>query len=198
LAAARRRAVVDPLTGLANRAGLDAGLAHRVRAGQPYVVVLVDLDGFKPVNDRYGHAAGDAVLVEVAHRLAGILAGHDRGLVARLGGDEFVLVAASPAAQVSRLLGFDVIRALAAPVTVAGVGGLVVRASVGVVHAMAGDDPARALRAADTAMYQAKTRGGDAVVVHDPVAGLAPVDVRPRVRLRDMAGLGRGLWGVRA
>lgn len=200
----QRLAVTDPLTGLANRAGLMADLDGRHAAGESYALALVDLDRFAPVNNEYGHDVGDALLIEVADRLAGVLAGADDGLAARLGGDEFVLVGSSAAPATSLLLGYDVVRALATPVNVGGpvdpggVGELVVHASVGVVHAWPGDEPARLLRAADIAMYEAKTAGGDAVVEHDPAAGLPEVEDRPRVRLRDLVAFGRGLSEVPA
>jgi diguanylate cyclase len=195
----QRLAVTDSLTGLANRAGLMADLDSRQAAGESYALALVDLDRFAPVNNQYGHDVGDALLIEVADRLAGILAGADDGLVARLGGDEFVLVGSSAAPATSLLLGYDVVRALAKPVNVGGpVGELVVHASVGVLHAWPGDEPARLLRAADIAMYEAKTAGGDAVVEHDPAAGLPEVEDRPLVRLRDLVAFGRGLSEVPA
>src|SRR5262249_36372455 len=82
LARARRVAGTAPLTGLANRAALAADLAARTARGEPYALLLADLDQFKPVNDRHGHAAGDAVLVAVARRLAGLAPAG--GCVARL------------------------------------------------------------------------------------------------------------------
>lgn len=84
----------DGLTGLANRAAFDERLAIAIadarRYGDLLVLAYVDLDHFKPVNDRFGHETGDAVLVEVGHRLAGDVRAQD--LVARLGGDEFVIL----------------------------------------------------------------------------------------------------------
>ncbi|WP_288412383.1 GGDEF domain-containing protein [uncultured Sphingomonas sp.] len=80
----------DPLTGLVNRHGLNEVLARfDDRSIEPVALVCIDLDGFKPVNDRYGHAAGDAVLVEVAQRLR--QASPDQAFIARLGGDEFMV-----------------------------------------------------------------------------------------------------------
>lgn len=80
----------DPLTGLVNRHGLNEVLArYSGQAIDPVALICIDLDRFKPVNDRYGHAAGDAVLVEVAARLR--QATPDRALIARLGGDEFLV-----------------------------------------------------------------------------------------------------------
>ncbi|MGC9670974.1 diguanylate cyclase domain-containing protein [Planosporangium sp. 12N6] len=192
LAEARHAAQADPLTGLANRAGVQAELARRAAARAPYALLLVDLDGFKAVNDTFGHAAGDAVLVEVARRLSGLVA--DLGLAARLGGDEFVVIASSPAAVFSTLLARDVARAIARPMDAEGhrvrVGG-----SVGVVHAMPGHDARELLRAADVAMYRAKTtRAG--VVEYDLTLGEVDVDEQPAARLRDMVDTGRDLAGV--
>ncbi|MFT5355518.1 MAG: diguanylate cyclase (GGDEF)-like protein, partial [Polyangiales bacterium] len=84
----------DPLTGLANRAQfkqrLDSTFARARRMQEPFAVLFLDLDGFKPINDDYGHAAGDALLVEVSRRLEETLREYD--IVARLGGDEFAIV----------------------------------------------------------------------------------------------------------
>jgi diguanylate cyclase (GGDEF)-like protein len=89
------QALYDGLTGLANRAQLisriDIAVARHQRHGETSAVIFLDLDGFKPVNDQYGHAIGDRVLVEVARRLEHI-ATRGTDLVARLGGDEFVVL----------------------------------------------------------------------------------------------------------
>jgi diguanylate cyclase (GGDEF)-like protein len=94
-AALAHRATHDQLTGLVNRQELHVRLtaALRQRAGDGPVVHFLDLNGFKPVNDRYGHAAGDFVLTEVARRLRATV--RDTDTVARLGGDEFVVVSAA-------------------------------------------------------------------------------------------------------
>src|SRR4051794_1142571 len=88
-----RLAYTDPLTGLRNRLALDrdldVALARAARRGDTIAVLYVDLDGFKSVNDRMGHQAGDAVLREVGARLRASVRAHD--IVARVGGDEFVL-----------------------------------------------------------------------------------------------------------
>src|SRR5262249_7548776 len=87
-----QRAVTDPLTGLTNRAGLMRHLvssAARVRRhGGGFALAFLDLDGFKAINDKYGHAAGDEVLVEIAKRAQSIARAND--LLCRLGGDEVV------------------------------------------------------------------------------------------------------------
>lgn len=86
----RHLASHDPLTGLVNRHGLDDALARLADPPQrPLVLLCIDLDRFKPVNDRYGHAAGDSVLVEVAARLRQVAP--DTAAIARLGGDEFIV-----------------------------------------------------------------------------------------------------------
>ncbi|WP_420118127.1 GGDEF domain-containing protein [Micromonospora sp.] len=193
LAEARRLVAIDPLTGLANRSGLSAVLADLV--DEPYDVALVDLDGFKEVNDTFGHDAGDAVLVEVAARLSAALDEVDGAVVARLGGDEIVLVCPSPA-PIAGILGAEVVRVLAAPVVLPGGRELLVRASVGAVSAMAGDDSSRVLRAADLALYRAKAAGGDQVAEYDRAEDLPVIEQRPVVRLREMTGTARVLGGA--
>ncbi|MFI6134009.1 GGDEF domain-containing protein [Micromonospora sp. NPDC051141] len=193
LAQVRRDAMTDPLTGLLNRLGLFAVLGEL--GGESYDLALVDLDGFKQVNDTYGHHAGDAVLVEVAARLSEAIDEVDGAAVARLGGDEIVLVCPSPA-PIAHLLGTEVVRCLAAPITLPDGQDLMVRASVGVVSAMVGDQPARVLRAADLALYRAKAAGGDQVAEYDRIAELPPVETRPVVRLREMTEAARALGGA--
>ncbi|MFN3582281.1 MAG: diguanylate cyclase domain-containing protein, partial [Pseudomonas sp.] len=88
-------AMQDPLTGLANRSALDIHMTQALRRSQrrniPLAVMLIDLDGFKQINDQLGHETGDHVLCAIAERLTRIA--RDADFVARLGGDEFVLVA---------------------------------------------------------------------------------------------------------
>ncbi len=187
LTSADAEAITDPLTGLANRAGLRRAFTEF--ADESVDLVMVDLDDFKPVNDLYGHDAGDALLVEVAARLAGIVADVDGAVVARLGGDEFVLACPSPESLVE-MLGADVITVLAAPVDLDGVQ-IRVRASVGAVHVTAGDDPNKALKAADAAVYEVKARGGDGMVEHHPLSPLPEIECRPLVRMREWAALVR-------
>ena len=183
VASLRRKACVDSLTGVPNRAGLHA--AWPAFAPTASVVALVDLDGFKPVNDTYGHAAGDVVLTTIAARLRTRVAGVAGGLVARLGGDEFALVLPGSmrhAYTVAVLAAAEV--ALSIPV--ADDHRVTVTASIGL--APSDGDLAAALAAADAAMYRAKTsRSG--VVVYDPTADdrTAPTsDPRPMVRVRDL------------
>ncbi len=170
------QATHDALTGLANRAELVSTLTkahqHHRRAGDEggqVAVVFIDLDGFKQVNDRYGHAVGDELLRVVARRMQSEV--RRDVLVARLGGDEFVMVVPEvtdwhePVALARRL-----VRAVAEPVEVEG-HWVRVGASAGV--ALSGTaqgtdhDPLDLLRCADLAVYTAKQRTGDPVAVYD-------------------------------
>ena len=159
----RHLAYSDILTGLPNRLlfqdRLRQALAHARRAGGQLAVCYLDLDGFKAVNDRYGHAAGDRLLVEVADRLRGAVREGDT--VARLGGDEFVLLLLD-LAQVSeceRTLD-RVAAVLNEPITVGEGARECISASIGytLFPGDSGDGDAL-LDHADTAMYRAKAAG---------------------------------------
>ena len=185
LAEARSASLHDPLTGLVNRRGITADLADRMASGESWALILVDLDGFKPVNDTHGHAAGDLVLAETARRLATVI---DPGtdLVGRLGGDEFVILASSPLGAISMMLARDVAAVLREPFTVDGDVRIEVTASVGLVQVMPGDDTRAVMRSADAALYRAKAAGGNTAVEFGLTAPLLTVDVeRPKVRTRD-------------
>ncbi len=161
----RRRALFDELTGLANRTLLVERLVaalRRMRGDGGHVAVLfIDIDGFKLVNDSYGHAFGDRILIETAERLKG--ATRSSETVGRIGGDEFVLVIpglteSEQATGIARRL----TAGLAAPFSIDGVD-LAVTASAGVrVTNDPDDDPHVLLREADNALYVSKlqNRGG--------------------------------------
>ena len=163
----QRLALHDPLTGLANRAALDTALAAAVTGGEQMGLLLIDLDGFKPINDVYGHAAGDLVLTEFSRLLRDTV--RTRDTVARIGGDEFVVLLADitgPAdavAAAQRIL----TAATAHPVRV-GEDVLPVRASIGVTTGRGGDTPKELQRRADVAMYHAKRAGSHGLALHDP------------------------------
>jgi diguanylate cyclase (GGDEF)-like protein len=163
-ARARHLALHDPLTGLPNRAGFADRLAGAIalgrRHGRHTGVLLLDLDRFKEVNDTLGHAAGDALLHEVATRLSATVRGED--VVVRLGGDEFAILqieARQP--EGAAILARRLQEAMAAPFDLMGH-----RAQLGCSIGIAlappdddGPDPAALLRMADTALYRAKEEG---------------------------------------
>ena len=187
LNASRRQAMTDDLTGLGNRRALGAALAT-VDTGAAAALVLVDLDGFKEVNDELGHAAGDELLRLVAQRLR--VHAHHGEPVVRQGGDEFALVlpgvGADAAAQRARLL----TDRLAEPYDLGG-REVVVAASAGVSAVPEHGRTAEELqRQADAAMYLAKSTGGG-VVVHDrAVEGLRRERLQLAHELRDAAAAG--------
>jgi diguanylate cyclase (GGDEF)-like protein/PAS domain S-box-containing protein len=152
------RALHDPLTGLPNRTLLLDRLAQAVRAAErdhgPGVTVLyLDLNDFKMVNDTYGHATGDQVLIEVARRLRAAVRPADT--VARLGGDEYAVVAEALPPLDAALLAERLREALHLPI-----GDMSVAASVGIAHSSkAGLDADTLLRHADADMYRSKPRG---------------------------------------
>jgi diguanylate cyclase (GGDEF)-like protein/PAS domain S-box-containing protein len=148
----------DPLTGLANRARADEtlrkALARASRNGSTLAVAYLDLDGFKPVNDRFGHDAGDEVLKVIAQRLNDVVRRSD--LVARLGGDEFLIVAEDVGDRGAELLGERLLAATGAPIMVAG-HAVIVPPSIGIALSRDGLAEAEELvKAADAAMYAAK------------------------------------------
>jgi len=156
-AVSHRQASTDPLTGVFNRRVVFAGLQQHLdtAGGDGCGLLFCDVDQFKSVNDRYGHAAGDQLLVELASRLQQ-LAGPD-DVVARLGGDEFVLL--TPGTDPATLQGLArrVTRGMRMPVqTSAGL--LSVGVSVGSSIGQVGDDPDELMARADRDMYGAKTR----------------------------------------
>jgi diguanylate cyclase len=177
--AARREANTDALTGLVNRAGLLHQLHIRATKGQSYTIYLIDLNGFKPINDTYGHRAGDALLRQLGARLERRLGEH---LVARLGGDEFVVVADGLVHGSDGLLG-RIAEAVGAPTVVPGAAEPVtLSAAVGFAHAPAGVSGRAALHTADLAMYRSKTMG---IPCKANALSSRLVDESPRNRIRD-------------
>jgi diguanylate cyclase (GGDEF)-like protein len=156
---ARELAYQDPLTGLANRRqfqeALDRAAASPPKAGACHAVLLLDLNGFKQINDTHGHGTGDEVLIIVAQRL--LRAARDGDLVARLGGDEFVVLAQhllGPEAASS--IALRIIHALAEPI-LAGSNRHEIGAGIGIALLPSDAQNAmEAIRKADVALYRAK------------------------------------------
>lgn len=149
----------DELTGLYNRAGLhfrlsNAMLQHRI--GKPMHLLICDLDAFKPVNDQYGHPAGDQVLIEVAKRLHASI--RDGDVVARIGGDEFVVMLDNSDSESVSLIAHRIIEKISRPVT-GSFGEVHISMSIGITSWEAGADIESAMHVADQALYKAKHLG---------------------------------------
>jgi diguanylate cyclase (GGDEF)-like protein len=154
------RADVDPLINILNRRGfareLARSLAYVKRYGTPAVLMFIDLDGFKAVNDRHGHAAGDALLKTVAAELARHVRASD--VVARLGGDEFgVLMWNLDAAQASAKAR-ELENIIAQAAVTHGAATVAVGASAGIAPLQGDLNAAQILDAADRAMYARKKK----------------------------------------
>ena len=166
-----RLAHFDALTDLPNRLllsdRLDQAIARSKRHHEALAVLYVDLDGFKVINDRYGHEAGDELLVMVSHRMKGAVREVDT--VARIGGDEFVVVLVDiQGLEVCRQLVNRILKACAEPIGVSG-RFLQVSASIGVTFYRHGEaDADQLIRHADRAMYEAKQAGKNRYVFFDP------------------------------
>lgn len=167
----------DVLTGLPNRRALAEVLPRRMdeahAQGSPLSVLFVDLDRFKAINDRHGHAVGDEVLAEASRRLAERLRGGE--VVARQGGEEFVLMLPGADADRARAAAERLRRNIAEAPFETSAGALAVTASFGVASLRAADvTPGSLLARADAAMYRAKQAGRNRVEVDGPPAAPAP------------------------
>jgi diguanylate cyclase (GGDEF)-like protein len=154
----RYRAMHDGLTKVLAGHEFRAELARAAGSPEPgrKVLIFIDLDGFKPINDRYGHAAGDAVLVQVAARLRQSVRAHD--VVGRMGGDEFAVLASLEGTFQADDIAQRLLLAIQRPVEYLGQS-LSVSASIGIAH-LGSVEAEDLLAAADVAMYQAKAAGG--------------------------------------
>ncbi len=158
----RRLAMTDPVTGLWNRHFLDTDLAAKIAAAhasvRPLSLLMIDVDRFKPINDRHGHAAGDTVLRSIATRLLGGIRSGDT--LARFGGDELALVMPDTGLELATGAAERLRAVVAAPTPEVPFG---VTISIGVAQ-LAFDEPAAALLArADKALYTAKFEGRNRV-----------------------------------
>jgi diguanylate cyclase (GGDEF)-like protein/PAS domain S-box-containing protein len=179
----QRLAHYDGLTGLANRLLLGIQLSHAIdraeRDGSQIAVLVLDLDGFKNVNDSLGHPAGDLLLRTVADRLHRSLRGADT--IARLGGDEFaIVIEVADAAHAARTTAEKLIAAVSEPYQLRGAQARVTT-SVGIaLFPEDGGDGVELMRAADTALYAAKREGRNTFRFHDATMAAA---VTKRLRL---------------
>lgn len=158
-AAARSQAVQDALTGVANRLGFNERLNAQLEGTRGFALVLLDLDGFKSVNDRLGHLAGDVLLREMARRIAAYAGPED--LVARLGGDEFAVIRCSGLGRAAlEDFATDLVHLLSAPFRIDG-RGAEVTVSIGIARVPEDGRGADAIiHAADAALYRAKAHEG--------------------------------------
>ncbi|WP_353182204.1 GGDEF domain-containing protein [Bosea sp. (in: a-proteobacteria)] len=151
----------DMLTGLSNRAGLTRAFSTRfgsAEAPQGLALIYLDLDGFKAVNDTYGHPAGDALLQLVAERLRSLVRSSD--IAARIGGDEFVVLSEQTERVQLQRIGERLVKEISAPYVLDSGHRLNIGASVGIALAPEhGSEMSTVMAAADAALYQAKSRG---------------------------------------
>jgi diguanylate cyclase (GGDEF)-like protein len=144
------------LTDLPNRREFVTQLGETLRHNGRCAIIFCDLDHFKAVNDRYGHAQGDEVLVEVAKRLRSSVRADD--LVSRFGGDEFVILLRNKTPKEVQTINERITQVLSRPVQIP-VGVVTIGASTGIVHSADDVDPEGLIRRADHAMYEAKGDG---------------------------------------
>jgi len=176
--AAMTIALTDDLTGLPNRRCFQGQLAERIRTGtetaSPFAVGLIDLDGFKPINDIHGHPVGDDILRQVAVRLAKAMEG--RGSAARTGGDEFAILCDGIGARAEAIALGDEIQAIfATPFAVGGLHIALTGACGFALFPSSAAEPDGLVRLADAALYRAKAMGRSGVTVHDATAENDPV-----------------------
>lgn len=149
----------DALTGIANRRAFDEAMTTAAASGNAFSLLLLDLDGFKAINDRLGHAAGDDLLRQVADRLATVT--RDGDLIARLGGDEFAIIAPGADARQARNLAERVVARVGQPYIILGspaeAGTSIGIKTVATSDRRHGSETLR--RAADEALYAAKRAG---------------------------------------
>jgi diguanylate cyclase (GGDEF)-like protein/PAS domain S-box-containing protein len=159
----KQLAFFDPLTGLPNRRKLLDRLQYAIslnhRTNSQFAVFMLDLDKFKPVNDKLGHAAGDELLKQVSARITACLRSSD--MVARLGGDEFVLVLENlKVPEDAEIIALKVIAELTVPFQLSENNTVQIGASIGIsLYPQHGNTPEILIDHADTALYQAKDNG---------------------------------------
>jgi diguanylate cyclase (GGDEF)-like protein len=171
LADLRHRSRHDGLTGLLNRRTMEETLLSQVqrsrRTGEPFTVLMLDLDHFKAINDRHGHAAGDRALKHTAAALKAELREVDA--LARFGGEEFLVLMPGATVEAARPVAERLRTALITDAPRIDGAPLFLTASIGVAQwREPAEEPSRLLMRADAALYRAKMRGRDCVVVEAP------------------------------
>lgn len=165
----QHQATHDPLTGLHNRSEIVTRLDRPGPDG--FTVLLIDLDGFRRVNEGLGHAAGNGLLMQAAHLLQSLTRQHD--IVARTAGDEFAVLLTGHEPQVAEEVADRILQAFRTPIEV-GAQRLYVTASIGISRAYPAEPASTALRNADVALSRAKEHGRDTAVWYDPMAPQRP------------------------
>jgi diguanylate cyclase (GGDEF)-like protein len=155
--ALEHEATHDPLTHLLNRRLFVDRLRDELAQGAPCVILFCDLDGFKSINDRFGHDAGDQLLIEFARRL--VVCADPPHVVSRFGGDEFVILLVNATPADGEAIGHCITSAMHQPFDQAG--GLQVTVSIGVAPSEDERDPEQLIKSADRAMYRVKTSRRD-------------------------------------
>jgi diguanylate cyclase (GGDEF)-like protein len=162
-------AMQDPLTGLANRSALLAALKSALGNGagdaEPPVILLLDLDAFKSINDTLGHTVGDQVLITVGERIRGAV--RETDVVARLGGDEFAVVMPATGPDQASIVGQRILAALGQPIELPD-RSIRCGASLGLSVGDAGQGPEDMLMQADVAMYASKAEGQNRLHIFEP------------------------------
>ncbi|HEY6538967.1 MAG TPA: GGDEF domain-containing protein [Candidatus Dormibacteraeota bacterium] len=161
-----REAATDPLTGLSNRRGFEMAVAQ-VQGRRPFAVLAIDVDGLKQVNDRLGHATGDAVLIAIAESAARVMRRGD--LLARIGGDEFASFLVDAGPEGAARAAARILDALAE----SKVKGVAPSVSIGIACGSPDSELLATLTEADAAMYVAKRQGGQAYVLAASALGAA-------------------------
>ncbi len=157
-------ALHDVLTGLPNRASFNNYFSAKISAKKPFSIMFIDIDGFKPINDQFGHDTGDQVLIHIAERLSKVIA--ESGFVARLGGDEFVVILSRAKTKDEiESVAKDILSELGSPMQCDG-NTCRVGASIGAaIYPQHGQNEESLLNAADNAMYEAKRGGKNRLVM---------------------------------
>ncbi len=171
---ARREAMIDPLTQLYNRGAFDEHVgslaALRPLSGTPSTLMMLDIDRFKNINDRYGHPAGDEVLKALADCMVRTLP-RRTDFIARYGGEEFAVVLQQDGARVGHVLGEKLLGAVRALAIHAGGEELHITVSAGLAEIEEGESAADWVKRADQALYEAKHQGRDRLVESSAAVG---------------------------